>query len=398
MTLGVVTDMDLALNKLNALRIMRSIRRGEIAADLERRSNLRAPSPSPAKRWTRGALELAPVAPSGVTSHHHLDVAVPSRSSRLRMHGLSNTVYTRGLPENSWIDLGGGIQIPCPELLFVELAETMEVPALLMLGLELCGRFARDPHDPRDGESRLDVEPVTTASAIRAYARECTCLRGLGVARRIAELLVDDAWSPMEAVMATVMLLPFDAFGYGMRGVVLNQRVEASDRLLPYSEKTSRVPDILLAGTRVGINYDGGMHLRLQDIADAAARAERGEDGASKCLEQAISSVRAKYVDDRRRDRDLLLQGYRVLPATSEDLYQEGALDKLMGQLVELAEQEPGVDLSAQRAFLGRKRFAAERQRMVWSLLPGGRGARIARELSEAPEESGYVADETIRL
>lgn len=46
-------------------------------------------------------------------------------------------------------------------------------------------------------------------------------------------------------------LLPVEEAGYGLGNLVLNQRIG-------YGDGGSRVPDILFAGTHVGLNYDGG--------------------------------------------------------------------------------------------------------------------------------------------
>lgn len=48
-------------------------------------------------------------------------------------------------------------------------------------------------------------------------------------------------------------------------------------------------------------------------------------------------AVRAKVVDDRRRDRSLLAAGKFVLPLMKEDLYEHGMLDEVTQQLLQAA-------------------------------------------------------------
>lgn len=383
--------MNITLTGLNALKVLRMVRRKEVpGASLSRRTNLQLPSPAPKKRWSASAIDLSAL---GILfdERHPLGIAVPAANKRVRMRSVSNTVYASGLPENSFVDVGNGVFISCPELLFVELTNVMDAPAHVLLGLELCGSFARDPNDPRNGTVAFDLAPVTSAEKIRSYIERCKNVRDLSYAAERAKYVLDNAWSPMEAILATLLRLPIGEYGYDLGELELNRRVEAPEQLRPYVEKTTRVPDILLKGTTVGVNYDGEVHFDLEEIA---RRAASGEDVAA-----AIDDARRKVVDDRRRDRDLLAQGYLVLPATSEDLYQEGDLDKLAGQLIELAERTAGRDYSLQRKVLELKMATGPRQRVIWSLLPGERGRRLARELSEeARREFELVAEELVYL
>ncbi|WP_062531478.1 MULTISPECIES: hypothetical protein [Olsenella] len=116
-------------------------------------------------------------------------------------------------------------------------------------------------------------------------------------------------------------------------------------------------------------------------------------------VDEALAAVRRAIVDDKRRDRDLWLRGLTVLPATSEDLYQPRSLDRLMGQVMEAIERTAGRDLSLQRSVLTRRPFVRERQRLVWSLLPGERGRRISQQLvRELQRPQGHVESCIIAL
>ena len=383
--------MNITLTGLWALRVMRMVRRGEVeGSSLNRRVSLSPADSSPRKRWSAASIDLSAFG-IAFDEKHPLTVAVPSAAGRLRMRNVTNTVYSRGLPEGSFIDVGHGVCIPCPELLFIELASVMDAPVHVLLGLELCGRFARDSRDPRDGDVAYGLEPLTSADKIRAFIASCKSVRDLAYAAERAQYVMDNAWSPMEAILATVMRLPYGEFGYDLGPLVLNGRVDAPERLVPYVEKASRVPDIVLEGTRVGVNYDGEIHL---DLTEIVRRAAAGED-----VDEAVERVREKYVDDRRRDRELLMQGYYVLPATSEDLYRDGGLDKLIGQVIELAEQTAGLDLGPQRRMIEFRKYSKGRQRVIWSLLPGVRGRELARKLAGSSFMTfELVAEETIYL
>ena len=386
-----------------------------------KRIDARPPDPSPRKRWTSAALDDAGLeflmnadspsmsnAPSRKASrtlgsefprtpdsavqgpsakpHAHtkaiekLYVATPDPKRRLRWSRAQNTVYAlgAGLPARSFVDLGGGIAISCPELLFVEMATVMDVPHLVLLGFELCGSFTRDPVDPRNGKGGIGVAPVTTVGAIRSFIEQVKWLRGIEQAKLAIDYVRDNAWSPTEAVAATVALLPAGEFGYELDDCTLNVRVEAPEHLAALNDRESRVPDILLCGTCVGFNYDGGVHLNLKAVVGAAQDAERHPDEpfAQTELDRVVRQVRAKAVDDIRRNRELAAAGYVVFPITKEDLYEEGGFDRIMMQAIEAIERFDGRDMSETRNLVNARYFRAKRQKLIWSLLPGSREKR----------------------
>lgn len=366
--------MNIAIDGLHALVMLRALRTGRVSGGLPtQRVGLLPPDPSPRKRWTRTAINLGPFENLiAYDNGHPLLTACPSKGSRIRMAGVTCAVLERGLPAKSFVPLVGGISIPCPELLFLEMDRYMGPLPQLMLGLELCGNFSRDPKEPLSGDARLHIAPATTAEKVRAYAAEAG-LRGHDQSRLLAECLADNAWSPGEALVAAWAALPFTELGYGLGPIRLNERVEAEGDLSSFAAKGSRVPDILLAGTTIGINYDGEGHLDLDKIVSAASALGSSPGNSHMALElnQATEAVREKYVDDRRRDRELGAAGYTVFAATKEDLYQEGALERLMGQCL-VALRSAGIEgLEPQIRTISSKAVTRLRRSMLDEVLPG---------------------------
>ena len=154
---------------------------------------------------------------------------------------------------------------------------------------------------------------------------------------------------------------------------MLNKRIETPEELASVTEAGARKPDILFDETHVGINYDGAVHLDLNAIVRAARDAERhlGEAEAEFGLNSVVREVRAKAVDDIKRNRELAAAGYVVFPVVKEDLYSEGGLDRVMLQVCEALETFAGRDVSAQRRAMKSKFMRAKRQELVWSLLAG---------------------------
>lgn len=380
--------MQLTLNALTALRALRAIRSGRIAGNLRKRCDFRSPNPSPARSWTRGWLKTSLGqfgAVAGASEAHPLEVLVADKDSRMRTKGVRCTCRTGAYPAGSFVDLGGGVVISGPELLFVELTQVMDPAVHLLLGMELCGRFSRDPLDPRNGDVAYDVEPATTVERLRAFALEAHWIRGARRALPTIDRIVENAWSPMEALIAALIVLPVDELGYAMWPIALNPRKELGERLAQLSEATSRVPDIMFSGTNVGLNYDGEDHFRLSDIARTAVEADRNPGDASRSRElgQAMDDARAAIVADKRRDRDLMALGLTVFSVTKEDLEEEGGFDRLILQVIEAIEGEGSRNLEKQRRMLRNRSRATARQAFIQTLMPGSHSAEARARLEE---------------
>lgn len=392
--------MQLTLSGLSALSVLRELRQSR-ALRIARlpHTTLAAPDAG-SQRWTQRRIhEHLSGFPSvaAFEKDRPLHVAVPSAKDRLRVNGVTNEVWSSGIPENSFIDVGPGLQISCPELVFVELASVMDLPSHLLLGMELCGNYARSASDPRNGDAAYRLEPVTTPERIARYMASCRRVRGTVAARETLEYLVADAWSPMEAAVATLLILPAEELGYDMWPISLNQRKGMGEG----ASKETRLPDVLFHATRVGLNYDGEDHLPVGEVVNAAYRlaSDPGSMSSENELEEAIARLREGSVGDKRRDRDLGASGYVVLPITKEDLYEYGGLDRVMRQVVACIEREGKRRLDLQRRLLESPVLARHRQDLIWSLLPGRVGAEAALRRAQRAQAQGkniVVNEETI--
>ena len=344
--------MKLAVNGLAGLRVLRDVRRRDPSA-LQRRIDPPAPDPAPRKRWTVGMLPLdALLLSEPPTKKRPLDVVVPKPTQRLGAGFVRNTVYSAGVRPGSFVDVGNGLAIPSPELLFVDMVGRLRFPVLVLLGYELCGTFGRDPADPMMGTVAFGIEPATSVAKIREFLEACTYLPGKEDAYRALTYVADNAWSPMEAVLATMLTLPLTEGGYGMGELRL----------------------IELAVAPVGFNYDGRGHYDLQAVAAAT-------DGAGRAA--AIKDARSKYVDDLRRNRELMAMGKMILPVCSEDLFEEGALDALVVEALRcvkaMGAEVPGFAIG----YLASAGAAKRRQELLWSMLPWSEAEDYARELEK---------------
>ncbi|MBQ9007370.1 MAG: hypothetical protein IJ092_13530 [Atopobiaceae bacterium] len=391
--------MFITLDSLTSLRIIRSLRSSGQERRLSNRCDITLPDPSPTKRWRRRliaeALDQAGL--GGAVTDAPIDVLVTSKETRIRAEGLRCAFRTGTYPPDSFVDLGDGLATACPELTFVELARVMEPAVHLMLGMELCGRFSRDGADPRDGAVCYDIEPITTVQRLRTFAEGARWIRGAERALETIDRIVENAWSPMEAVLATLAALPPYELGYDLWPLKLNPRKRLGEKLASLSDAQSRVPDLMFAGSNVGLNYDGEDHFGLGALVEAAVRADRnpGDAALAHELEEAIAHTRRRIVADKRRDRDLLALGLTIFSVTKEDLEEQGGLDHVMGQVIEAIEQAGARDLSAQRRLLESEALAHARQDLIWSLMPGSEAQKAHKRLKDR-ESRGETRDYVI--
>ncbi|MBO4364891.1 MAG: hypothetical protein J5804_01195, partial [Eggerthellaceae bacterium] len=350
-----------------------------------KRIELAEPIPGTTGRWATRQLDVSRVGLPTPETDAPVCVAVPNAKSRLRVKGVENTVYSMGLPRNSFVDTGDGLAISAPELLFVEMAA--ELPSLehLLLGMELLGTYTLDAVDPSGSKPKYGIAPATTIAALTSFVESAKGVVGLTRARRTLTRLVEGAWSPAEALIAALAVMPVTEDGYAMGPLSMNQRVETKSTA---AHAASRVPDIVFEGSQVALNYDGEEHFALRDVADAVSDvvAYPGVAVPAKRLDYAIAQARARVVADKRRDRDLMVAGMTVLPVTREDLYEPGGLDFVMLQVMQLLEAQSGRDFSLQRMLLTLPYTRQHRQNRIWSLLPGPKQNQ-AREWLAKQEE-----------
>ncbi len=366
----------------SALRVLREIRCSQEDLTRYARTDLVAPKCDVGERWSASRLrsKVSTFQSVGTFSPHSpLCVAVPKAEYRLRIKGVKSTLFSQGLPSGAFLDLGDGVAISSPELLFVEMAAVMDPAVHLLFGMELCGTYARDAGDPRGGPVTYWVKPATTTARIKAFVDGCKRVHGIQPARQTLEWLTDNAWSPMEATVAALAMLPGELLGYDLWPVDLNERKEVGS----HAEKAERVPDMLFRGSGVGLNYDGEDHLPVKGVVDAAMQVARnpGAEDSERQLVQAVAAVRRRSVSDKRRDRDLGASGLTVFAITKEDLYETGALDRVMLQLMDAIEAKSGRDLRRQRTMMQNSLIAQLRQDRIWSLLPGQNAVAAMRRV-----------------
>lgn len=311
------------------------------------------------------------------TANRPLHILVPNVQDRMRGSGIVSHVASGDLPAGSihWHDEHS--RIVCPELLFLQMAETFSLPALVMLGLEMCGHFSRLPDNPLTDDVIDKLPAATSVERIWEYLSKIKKAKGMGNARSALQYVRDHAASAPEAVLATIYGLPPAEGGYGMGPVRLNERVKLGDSGA-WKKVANRYPDLMFDFAPIGLNYDGSKHFDIASLMAAAEKFARSKeanrDAARTEFEERLLEARAKVIDDNMRDRQLAAQGRIVLSVTKEDLADIEQLDELTRQVLGCASKALGTDVDAYRKTLDDTNLARERDDLLSTLTPHGGG------------------------
>lgn len=367
--------MSVTLSHQSALDVMRSLRcEGLTTSDMDIVS-LVSPSAWVGQRLGMNNFSSDVWNWQQPTDNRPLHILVPSAKDRTRGKTVVAHVACGDLPADSVLWLDEHASIVCPELLFLQMAESFTLSALVMLGLELCGHFSRHPYAPLASDVVDGIPAATSVKRLKAYLSSFKWVRGLDNARVALQYVCDHAVSAPEAVLATMYGLPPAEGGYGMGPVRLNERVELENSGALGKAK-ARYPDLTFDFAALGLNYDGAKHFDIVDLMEAAeafARSEGAErDTARSALREKLILTRAKVLDDNLRDRQLAAQGRIVFPVTKEDLADITHLDELTRQMLGCAQKVFGADVERYRETLESTAFVRERGDLLRQLTSHG--------------------------
>ena len=123
--------------------------------------------------------------------------------------------------EKPFVRIADGVYASCPELCFVQLALVLPLHELLKAGDALCGMFFIDPSSRNGLGGRA---PLTSKRRIESFIRRNAGLRGSAAAKSALRFVVDNAASPPEAFLWSVLSIPHRYGGYALPGLEMNRR------------------------------------------------------------------------------------------------------------------------------------------------------------------------------
>lgn len=155
--------------------------------------------------------------------------------------------------EKPFVRIADGVYASCPELCFVQLALVLPLHELLKAGDALCGTFFIDPSSRNGLGSRA---PLTSKRRIESFIRRNAGLRGSAAAKSALRFVADNAASPPEAFLWSVLSIPHRYGGYALPGLEMNRRVRPSKKARKIAKRETLVPDLCHSESRLAIEYD----------------------------------------------------------------------------------------------------------------------------------------------
>jgi len=258
-----------------------------------------------AEQLSQNALEISSTL-SGCPPEAFVDgkvhIVVPGHTARCKKSICVSHIWSAPIIRGSFYTLGDGIYLSTPEFLFLQMAASLSLEALVELGAELCGTYAINRRYARGFVT--PTEPLSSVASINRYIQRSEGCYGVDKARTAARFLFDDSNSPMETAFGMLLHLPRARGGENLSGFELNREFDLSPEWQRRLGVHSFKPDFYFSKTRTAVEYYGNDH----------------------------DAITAKEYDATRHALMEYL-GIRVLGVTKAQLYQP---DKYMGMLKEL--------------------------------------------------------------
>lgn len=174
-------------------------------------------------------------------------------------------VYSDRLPAGSLVAIAPDRYCASPELCFYQLACELPLPLAAAVGYELCGTYGKDALSERGFSCRA---ALTTPHHIERHLAALGARRGIRHARAALRLVLPNAASPREAILAMLLTFPRRLGGYGLPMPVLNGAVPSCA-----SRSGLFRCDLLWPEQKVAIEYDSdAWHTGTRRISADATR------------------------------------------------------------------------------------------------------------------------------
>lgn len=196
-----------------------------------------------------------------------IDVLVGVPAARHQTETVRSHLCTQELPAGSFIltdSFGIEFYLSSPELVFLQMAEELEIDHLVYVGFALCSNFMLSDIEPSGCAPR--ERSLTTVDRIRGFLdRLPDGTRNRGKARRALEHVRDGARSPKEGAIAMLIGMPLCYGGRALGESKMNQEMRFFDGEDARGNPrwVTRIPDIVVIATgpdgterRVGVDFD----------------------------------------------------------------------------------------------------------------------------------------------
>lgn len=167
-------------------------------------------------------------------------------------------VWSRPLPEGSFVDIGHDVFVAAPALCFLQVAPTMSDFELTELGFELCGGYSRTPGVGQGFFQRS--YKLTTPSFMKTYIGRLSYADGCRQAYDVLRFVLSNSESPAETDMALKVALPRLRGGYKFPLPELNPEIPLTQEAAQIAHRDRVYPDQLWRKAHVCLEYDSTLH------------------------------------------------------------------------------------------------------------------------------------------
>ncbi len=189
------------------------------------------------------------------------DITVDDTGARFRCKG--KLVRTCGLElPNGAVVVQDGKMVASPELLFLELANQLNIQRLIFLGLQLC---SFPPGEP--------FKAITTKQKLNRFLSKTQGHRGHRKALRAMKYVEDGSASVMESLAYMFLTLPNALGGYGLSGAVFNHEIRLNGNVPSHFRQRCCFADLYYKRAKIAVEYDSyAYHSRPQEQGKDAMR------------------------------------------------------------------------------------------------------------------------------
>lgn len=146
-----------------------------------------------------------------------IDITVTDRNKRRKKRGYNSHYCSSNLPAGA-IQKRGTEFIASPELVFLQLANYLDIHQLILFGLQICSHKPGKPS-----------EALTTARKIAKLLDQTKGCHGNKKASRALRYIKDGSNSILESITYMILTLPPSLGGYGLSGAIFNQEILLAD-------------------------------------------------------------------------------------------------------------------------------------------------------------------------
>lgn len=189
-----------------------------------------------------------------------LDIVISNHSTS-KVSRISKHKFNGKYPLNSFLQIQNNLFIACPELVFCQMAQILNLEDLILYGMEICGTYSLCDESEKGFCS--DCAALTTVNNLIKYFKKFSFLnqpyKGSKNIKKALQIIKGNAASPQESRLYVMLCSPKYLGGYNIYGVSLNHKITLSKEASRICNKKSVVGDLCIPKHKIVIEYDSNM-------------------------------------------------------------------------------------------------------------------------------------------